>query len=67
MLATWQQVAEIGSGAGKYTRTVLETSRAIVHCLDVSHDFLSILVRELGGFVEAGRVRPVLLKKPTPR
>lgn len=58
----WREAVEIGQGSGKYTERVLQASpRVVVHCLDVSREFLSLLRRKHGALCEAGRIQPVLL------
>jgi cyclopropane fatty-acyl-phospholipid synthase-like methyltransferase len=58
----WRLALEIGAGAGKYTRKVLEASGATVHCADISRAFLRALETELEPFTASGRLRTVYLR-----
>jgi hypothetical protein len=58
----WKTAFEIGPGAGKYTRRVLEESTAVVHCADISGAFLRLLAKQLTPFMQAGRVTMASLR-----
>ena len=60
-VGSWKRAVEIGSGSGKYTSKVLESSEAEVRAYDVSHKFMQVCATRCKDWIDRGRLSMNLL------
>jgi hypothetical protein len=65
-VARWRRAIEVGPGAGKYTRRVLDAGAATLLALDVSEKFQEVCRRRLADHVASGRLRLRLVDERDP-